>query len=231
MIRRLLDFLNQPARRGNPFPRWSNAAPAKILAFLALSGALLVAAVNHYATNEYLNVGYTPDQPVAFDHGFHSGVLGLDCRYCHTNVEKSPHSNVPSTATCMNCHGVVKKDSPALQLVRDSYATGEPVPWVKVHKVPDYVYFPHSVHVSRGISCVECHGRVDQMEVVGQRKSLSMSFCLDCHRNPEKAIRPIDKVTDLAWKAPSPEAQREMGSKFVHDWKVLPPQSCSGCHR
>jgi len=231
MLRRLLDFLNQPARRGNPFPRWSNAAPAKILAFLALTGALLVAAINHYATNEYLNVGYTPDQPVAFDHGFHSGVLGLDCRYCHTNVEKSPHSNVPSTGTCWNCHSVVKKDSPALQPVRDSIATGEPIRWVKVHKVPDYVYFPHSVHVSRGISCVECHGRVDQMEVVGQQKSLSMSFCLDCHRNPEKAIRPLDKVTDLAWKAPSPEAQREMGAKFVHDWKVLPPQSCSGCHR
>ena len=230
-MRRLLQFLNQPARRGNPFPRWSNGAPAKVLVFLGLSGALVVAAINEYATNEYLNVGYTPDQPVAFDHGFHAGVLGIDCRYCHTNVEKSPHSNVPATSTCWNCHSVVKKDSPALAPVRDSIATGEPIRWVKVHKVPDYVYFPHSVHVSRGISCVECHGRVDQMEVVGQRKSLSMSFCLDCHRNPEKALRPVDKVTDLAWKAPTPEAQLEQGRKFVHDWKVLPPQSCSGCHR
>ena len=230
-MRRLLDFLNRPASRGNIFPRWANAAPGRILLFLALAGALVTAAINEYATNKYLNVGYTPDQPVAFDHSFHVGVLGLDCRYCHTNVEKSPHSNVPATSTCWNCHSVVKKDAPTLAVVRESMATGAPIPWVKVHKVPDYVYFPHSVHVSRGISCVECHGRVDQMEVVGQQKPLNMSFCLDCHRNPELAIRPVDKVTDLAWKAASPAAQVEQGTKFVHDWKVAPPQSCSGCHR
>lgn len=230
-MRRLLDFLNRPASRGNVFPRWANAAPARILLFLVLAGALVTAAINEYATNKYLNVGYTPDQPVAFDHSFHAGVLGIDCRYCHTNVEKSPHSNVPATSTCWNCHSIIKKDAPTTAAIRESMATGAPIQWVKVHKVPDYVYFPHSVHVSRGISCVECHGRVDQMEVVGQQKSLSMSFCLDCHRNPELAIRPVDKVTDLGWQAASPAAQAAQGAKFVHDWKVAPPQSCSGCHR
>ena len=230
-MRRLIDFLNRPAARGNIFPRWANAAPARILLCLVVAGALVTAAVNEYATNKYLNVGYTPDQPVAFDHSFHAGVLGIDCRYCHTNVEKSPHSNVPATSTCWNCHSVIKKDAPTTAAIRESMASGAPIQWVKVHKVPDYVYFPHSVHVSRGISCVECHGRVDQMEVVGQQKSLNMSFCLDCHRNPELAIRPVDKVTDLAWQAASPAAQAAQGTKFVHDWKVAPPQSCSGCHR
>ena len=125
----------------------------------------------------------------------------------------------------------MKPDSPALALIRRSVETGEAVRWVKVHKVPDYVYFNHAVHVNRGISCVECHGRVDQQVVVGQQKSLNMSFCLDCHRNPEQFLRPVDKVTDLAWKAESPAAQTAQGTKFVHDWKVNPPQSCSGCHR
>jgi hypothetical protein len=230
-MRRLLEFLNRPTHSGNFFPRWSNGAPLRIIFFLVLAGALVTAAVNEYATNKYLNVGYTPDQPVAFDHGFHVGVLGLDCRYCHTNVEKSPHSNVPATSTCWNCHSVIKKDAPTIAPIRESMASGAPIQWVKVHKVPDYVYFPHSVHVSRGVSCVECHGRVDQMEVVGQQKPLSMSFCLDCHRNPEFAVRPVDKVTDLAWSATTPAAQVEQGTKFVHDWKIAPPQSCSGCHR
>ena len=120
---------------------------------------------------------------------------------------------------------------PSFVLVKRSVETGEAIRWVKVHKVPDYVYFNHSVHVNRGVSCVECHGRIDQQVVVGQQKSLNMSFCLDCHRNPEQVLRPLDKVYDLSWKATSPAAQVEQGSKFVHDWKVNPPQSCSGCHR
>ena len=122
------------------------------------------------------------DQPVPFSHAFHVGQLGLDCRYCHNGVEKSALSNVPSTNTCMNCHSAVKTSSPLLAPVRASFASGEPVQWVKVHKVPDYVFFNHSAHVNRGVSCVECHGRVDKMEVVGQDKPLSMGFCLDCHR-------------------------------------------------
>jgi hypothetical protein len=233
-MRKLLAFLNRPASRGNFAPRAANAAPFKILVCLLITGVVVVAAVNEYATNKYLNVGYTPAQPVAFDHSFHAGpdsVLGLDCRYCHNFVEKSPHSNVPTANTCWNCHSVVKPDSPALALVKKSVETGEAIRWVKVHKVPDYVYFPHSVHVNRGVSCVECHGRIDQQVVVGQQKSLNMSFCLDCHRNPEQALRPLDKITDLAYKAATPADQVAQGTKFVHDWKINPPQSCSGCHR
>ena len=233
-MRKLLAFLNRPASRGKFAPRAANSAPFKILVCLLITGVVVVAAVNEYATNKYLNVGYTPDQPVAFDHSFHAGpdsVLGLDCRYCHNFVEKSPHSNVPTANTCWNCHSIVKPDSPALALVKKSVETGEAIRWVKVHKVPDYVYFPHSVHVNRGVSCVECHGRVDQQVVVGQQKSLNMSFCLDCHRNPEQVLRPLDKITDLGYKAATPADQVKQGTKFVHDWKINPPQSCSGCHR
>jgi hypothetical protein len=124
-------------------------------------------------------------QPVPFSHALHSGQLGIDCRYCHVGVDKSAVSSVPAAQTCMNCHNQVKTDSPLLQVVRDSYASGDPVPWVKIHQAPDYVYFNHSVHIARGVSCVECHGKINEMEVVGQAKSLSMGFCLDCHREPE----------------------------------------------
>jgi hypothetical protein len=221
-------FLFGPAPTKNLFAKSVNALPLKALVAGALTLGALTLAITCYFTPKYLNVGYTPEQPVPFSHAFHVGQLGLDCRYCHNGVEKSAISNVPSTNTCMNCHSAVKTTSPLLAPVRASYASGEPVKWVKVHKVPDYVYFNHSVHVNRGVSCVECHGRIDQMEVVGQAKPLSMGFCLDCHRNPEKAVRPLDKITDLAWTNPN---QVKDGTKFVHDWKINPPQSCFGCHR
>ena len=194
-------------------------------------GGLAVAGVWYFFSPQYTDVGYQPVQPVPFDHSLHAGQLGMDCRYCHASVEKSGTSSVPAAQTCMNCHSIIKTTSPLLEVVRQSYATGEPVPWVKIHQNPDYVYFNHSVHVNRGVSCVECHGRIDQQVVVGQQKSLNMSFCLDCHRNPEQVLRPVDKVTDLAYKAASPAQQTTDGTKFVHDWKVNPPQSCSGCHR
>jgi formate-dependent nitrite reductase cytochrome c552 subunit len=136
----------------------------------------------------------------------------------------------------MNCHNQVLKDDPRLQLIRDSAANNTPVPWVQVHKVPDYVYFSHQVHVRRGVSCVECHGRVDQMDEVKHVKSLSMSFCLDCHRNPAAAIRPVDKVTDLGWQwstnaAENTKLQAIHGQQMVRDLKVESLQSCSACHR
>ena len=139
-MRKLLDYLNRSAPRGNFFSRSINAAPFQILVCLLITGVVVVAAVNEYATNKYLNVGYTPDQPVAFDHSLHAGpdsVLGLDCRYCHNFVDRSGHSNVPTTNTCWNCHSIVKPESPALALVKRSVETGEAIRWVKVHKVPD----------------------------------------------------------------------------------------------
>jgi hypothetical protein len=213
------------------FPKSANRLPLQIIIYLVLVGSFATAAVDYYMTPKYTRVGYAPVQPVPFSHAKHVGELGLDCRYCHSYVEKSGFANLPTAQTCMNCHNQIKTSSPMLAIVRQSYQTGAPVPWVQVHQVPDYVYFNHAIHINRGVSCVECHGRVDQMDVVTHVKPLSMGFCLDCHRAPEMHLRPLDQVTNLAWKAPSPEAQLEMGRKFKHDWKVAPPQACSGCHR
>ena len=205
-------------------------------AIAALAGAGVAAGVTIYLTPKFYRVGYQPVQPVPFSHRIHAGQLALDCRYCHNGVEKSWFANLPGASTCMNCHNQVLKDDPLLAVVRDSAATGKPVPWIQVHKVPDYVYFNHSVHVTRGISCVECHGRIDQMDEVYHAKSFSMSFCLDCHRDPAAHIRPVNQVTHLGWQwstnaAVAAEMQATNGPKFVHDWKVESLQSCSACHR
>jgi Cytochrome c7 and related cytochrome c len=213
------------------FPKSANRLPLQILIYLFLLGGIATAGVTYYMTPKYTRVGYAPVQPVPFSHALHAGQLGIDCRYCHSGVETSAHSNIPTAQTCMNCHDQIKTTSPLLAVVKHSYETGEPVPWVWIHQTPDYVYFNHAIHVNRGISCVECHGRVDQMDVVTHVKPLSMGFCLNCHRAPEEHIRPLGEVTNLAWQAPSAQAQLEMGRRFVHDWNVKPPQSCSGCHR
>jgi hypothetical protein len=215
----------------NLFPKSANRLPLQIIIYLAVVGGIATAGVDYYMTPKYTRVGYSPVQPVSFSHAKHVGELGLDCRYCHSNVERSGFANVPTAQTCMNCHNQIKATSPLLGPVRDSFATGEPVPWVQVHEVPDFVYFNHAIHVNRGISCVECHGRIDQMDVVMHAKPLSMGFCLDCHREPAAHLRPASEITNLAWEAGSPGAQDLMGQKFVHDWNIKPPQSCSGCHR
>lgn len=212
----------------NIFPKSANRAPLQIVVALLLLGTATTLGVTYYFTPKYTRVGYQPTQPVAFDHSLHAGQLGMDCRYCHTYVSQSGHSNVPDAGTCMNCHNHIQADSPALAPVRESFASGEPIPWVRIHQAPDYVYFNHAVHVNRGISCVECHGKVNEMEVVHHAEPMSMAWCLDCHRNPEQFIRPVDKVYDLDWENNLSDDER---LALVHEWRVNPPQSCSGCHR
>jgi hypothetical protein len=190
-----------------------------------------LAGITYYATPKYTRVGYAPVQPIPFDHSLHAGQLGLDCRYCHTNVEKSEESNIPATQTCMACHSIVKKDSPLLQPLRDSAASSEPVSWVRIHRAPDYVYFNHAVHVNRGVSCVECHGKVNEMSVVFQDQPQSMSWCLDCHRNPELRIRDLQDVFNLDSQTLAAQDRLDEAVARIHDWKIKPPQSCSGCHR
>lgn len=212
------------------FPRWTNKLPLRIIIGLGVLGAAVTMGVTYYFTPKYTRVGYQPVQPVAFSHAIHAGQLGMDCRYCHSHVEKSWFSNIPSASTCMNCHSKVLPDDPKLALVRDSYHNNKPIEWVQIHKLPDYVYFNHSVHVNRGVSCVECHGRVDQMDEVKHAKPLSMGFCLECHRNPEKHIRPLDKITDLAWEI-SAHDQLVNGKKLVKEWDIKSSDHCSACHR
>lgn len=200
------------------------AAGAVVLG-LGLAGAGVL-----YLTHpEQLDTGYTPEQPVPYSHKLHAGNLGMDCYYCHSTVEKSSYAAVPMTETCMNCHVRVKEKSPKLQVVRDSYASGNPVAWVKVHRLPDYVYFNHQAHVSSGVSCVNCHGRVDQMIEVKQVQPLSMAWCLECHRNPAPNVRPVEYVTQLDWKPEGDPA--ELGRKLIQTKNINPPTNCSGCHR
>ena len=218
------------------FPKWTNRLPLLVILGGILTATAVTAGVWYYFTPKYFRVGYQPIQPVAFSHAIHSGQLGIDCRYCHSTVEKSWFSNIPSASTCMNCHSQVLKDDPRLALVRESAATGKPIPWVQIHRVPDFVYFNHSVHVTRGISCVECHGQINQMEEVYHAKPLSMSFCLDCHRNPASKVRPRDKITDLNWKwSPDPaeneKTQQVEGKKRVDHMRIESLQNCSACHR
>ena len=219
--------------------------PFLIVIGLVLVGGAVTAGVTYYFTPKYSRVGYEPIQPVPFSHAVHAGQLGIDCRYCHTTVEKSWFSSIPSASTCMNCHNQVLKDDPRLALVRESATNGVPIKWVQIHMLPEYVYFNHAVHVRRGISCVECHGRIDQMDEVFSinfmdevyhAKSFTMAFCLNCHRNPAEFIRPENKVTDLGWqwntnRAVAEAMQATNGVKFVHDWRVQSLENCSACHR
>jgi menaquinone reductase, multiheme cytochrome c subunit len=214
------------------FPPWANyLLPA--IGVLAIGGAVYVPVVIGLgASPRTTDVGYMPEQPVPYSHALHAGQLGIDCRYCHTTVEKAGFAAVPPTQTCMNCHAKLNTDSPLLLKVRESYVTGMPVPWVKVHNLPDYAYFNHSTHLNKGIGCVSCHGRVDRMEVVYQQEPLSMSWCLDCHRQPEKHLRPVEFVTRMDW-LPG-EDQLEMGRRLKAEYNIHDAQyltSCSVCHR
>jgi len=218
------------------FPKWTNRLPLMILIGGGLTASAVTAGVWYYFTPKYTRVGYKPLQPVSFSHATHVDQLGMDCRYCHSAVEKSWFSNIPASSTCMNCHNQVLKDDPRLALVRETAASGQPIPWVQIHKTPDYVYFNHAVHVNRGISCVECHGQIDKMEEVYHAKPFSMSFCLDCHRDPAAKLRPLDKITDLNWKPSddptvAAQTQKAKGKEIVEHWRVESLQNCSACHR
>jgi hypothetical protein len=168
-------------------------------------------------------------QPVAYSHKLHVTQLGLDCRYCHSNVERGRFAGVPPTETCMNCHSMVKTESPEIKKIKEAQDRGHPIPWVRVHKLPDFAYFDHSAHVNKGVSCVSCHGRVDQMEEVRAVQPLSMSWCLDCHRDPAPAIRDRGRITELGWKPEGDPAA--LGREFMKMYNVQPRTDCSTCHR
>jgi len=168
-------------------------------------------------------------QPVQFSHKHHVGELGIDCRYCHTAVETAARATVPPTETCMSCHSQIWLQSPFLEPVRASFRSDQSIQWVKVHDLPDYVYFNHGVHVQKGIGCVSCHGRVDRMNQVWQESSLQMEWCLDCHRDPARHVRPREHVFDLAWERPAD--QPGLGAELIRLYEVHTRTDCSTCHR
>jgi hypothetical protein len=199
-------------------------------AFFAAGGLWLVGALNRspYVTGE----GVAVDQPVPFSHAHHVGGLGLDCRYCHTSVELGASAGLPSTKTCMTCHSMVWKDTPTLELVRASWRDDESLPWVRVHDLPDFAYFDHSIHVAKGVGCAECHGRVDRMPLIWREHSLNMEWCLGCHRDPGPHLRPRERVFDLAWSpGQAGLARGELADQLVRENQVAPSTDCSTCHR
>jgi hypothetical protein len=168
-------------------------------------------------------------QPIPFSHDHHVAQIGIDCRYCHTTVETAAFAGMPPTETCMNCHSQIWSDSPMLEPVRASYRTNTPIVWSRVHDLPDFVYFNHSVHVNKGVACVSCHGRVDQMPLMFKEHTLQMQWCLACHKNPDPNIRPISEVTSMDWKAP--DGFKEKQAELVAEYHVQSMINCSTCHR
>jgi cytochrome c7-like protein len=169
------------------------------------------------------------EQPIQFSHERHVAGNGIDCRYCHTSVENSRFAGIPPTKTCMNCHSEIFANSPYLEPVRASFATGKPLQWTRVNDLPDFVYFDHSIHVNKGVGCTTCHGPVDRMPLMWQAQSLQMDWCLDCHRNPEQYVRPRDAVFRTDYQPPS--NQRELGARLVAEYQIQKLTSCSTCHR
>jgi len=204
------------------------------LSLTCLVVALAAAGTALYAfgrTTFYTKVNVPIEQPVPFSHQHHVAGLGIDCRYCHTSVEQSSFAGVPPTETCMTCHSQVWKDAPVLQPVRDSWQTGAPIKWTRVHDLPDYVYFNHSIHVSKGIGCESCHGRVDRMPLTWKTQTLYMRWCLDCHRQPQNFLRPMNEVTDMKYR--SPAHQFAFGQQLVRQNQVKTAglTDCYTCHR
>jgi hypothetical protein len=206
-----------------------------ILVRILVGAAVLTVAVSGWAFYEgyyseyFSQVNVFREQPVMFSHKHHVDGLGIDCRYCHTSVEVSSSAGIPPTHTCMSCHSQVWTSAPILEPVRESYRTGKPLQWVRVHDLPDFVYFNHSIHVKKGVGCTTCHGQVDQMPLIMQANTLFMGWCLDCHRNPENYVRPREEVFNVNW-AP-PRDQEELGRKLVEEYQIKSRTNCSTCHR
>jgi hypothetical protein len=208
----------------NTFSRVSIFGALFILAGLAWVGAGV--ARSPYVTQ----AGVVREQPVPFSHKHHVSGLGIDCRYCHTTVEESAFAGIPSTRTCMTCHSQVWTEAPILEAVRESYRSGRSLEWTRVHDLPDFVYFDHSIHVHKGIGCVTCHGAVDRMPLMWREHSLQMQWCLECHRAPERFVRPRQEVFNSAWVAPGGDPLA-LGRELREQYDIKPLDNCSICHR
>jgi hypothetical protein len=212
------------------FPEWT-VTLQKWIRVLVLGAPIYLITLIHFGVSaEAIRIGYQPTQPVPYSHALHVGEMGMDCRYCHNTVERSAKAAVPPAATCMNCHKSLHTTSPRLEPVRDSFENDTPLKWVRVHDLPDYVFFNHSAHVTRGVGCESCHGRIDLMGEVYQAKPLTMMWCLDCHRAPEKHLRPVEEVTTMGYQ-PVDGDQLTVGERLRKEKDINPSTDCSTCHR
>lgn len=211
------------------FKKSANLWPLYLLVAVVVLGAGVTGFFTYFASPKYIDVGYRPKQPVDYSHKLHAGDLGIDCRYCHTSVEVSAKALVPPTETCMNCHTLIGNDNQKLQPVRASWSDDTSIEWVRVHDLPDYAFFNHSAHVNVGIGCESCHGNVAAMEKIEQKETLSMGWCLTCHRAPQDHIRPLQDITKMNYQ-PLP-GHSEWAAKVIDEKNITPPTDCSGCHR
>lgn len=211
------------------FPEWVNNIPKRLQLATIVIITGIIFGFWYFGSPEYLEVGYAPNQPIPYSHKFHVAELGMDCQYCHGSAWTSAIAAIPSTETCMTCHEYVAARSELLQPLRDSWETGMPVEWIRVHDVPDHAYFNHSIHVNAGIGCATCHGRVDRMEVVMKTESMSMGWCLDCHNNPAPNLRPVEEVTNMAWQPP--DDHHKFAQMVMEKRNINAPVYCNACHR
>ncbi|NNM88610.1 MAG: cytochrome c3 family protein [Phycisphaerae bacterium] len=228
------------------FPKWANKVPVIVATVGGLLTVYVIVLLGYGANARTLNVGYAPVQPVPFSHELHAGLLGINCEYCHTDVKRAGYAALPPTQTCMNCHAEIAPKSKKLAWIHKSYATGLPVPWIKVNDEPDYVYFNHAAHVNAGISCLTCHGHINEMTRVYQAKPLNMAWCLACHRDPAPHLRPRNEVTNLQW-TPNNKARlahdlnltvatlpKNLGQYLMKRYKIPSTKlltDCETCHR
>lgn len=213
------------------FHRRTNTISRVSIGALVILVALVFSLLAEINASPYItHVNIVRDQPVPFSHQHHVGGLGIDCRYCHQFVERSATAGIPPASTCMNCHSQMWADAPMLEPVRRAYKTNAPLTWTKVHDFPDYAYFNHGIHVSKGIGCASCHGAVDKMPLMWKHASLQMRWCLDCHRNPEAHLRPKEEVFNMSW-SPAPGEQAALGAKLARDYHVETRTDCYACHR
>ena len=209
-------------RSTNTISRVSIFGVAFLVAFLLWLAAQVTR--SPWVTEAYV----AREQPVQFSHERHVGGNGIDCRYCHTSVEDSRFAGIPPTKICMNCHSEIFSTSPFLAPIRESFESGRPVTWARVHDLPDFVFFDHSIHVNKGVGCTTCHGAVDRMPLMAPAVSLQMEWCLDCHREPEKYVRPRNAVFSVNYQPPAD--QLELGRRLVEDYRIQKLTSCSTCH-
>ncbi len=203
-----------------------------IFGFIFIIGGLTWVGAGINRSSYITQANVTREQPIQFSHAHHVGGIGIDCRYCHTSVESSAFAGIPPTKTCMNCHSQLWVDSPYLEPVRASFRTGNSLQWTRVNDLPDFVYFNHSIHVNKGIGCDTCHGEVDQMPLMWQHASLQMEWCLDCHRQPEKYLRPKEEVFNMKYVPPAD--QPALGRDLIHRYNIPNTRrltDCSTCHR
>ncbi len=212
------------------FPPWSNTVFRLGLGIIALGGISAITLPMLFVRSSWRRgTENALDQPVEFDHRHHNQDDAIDCYYCHNTADRAATAGIPSTDKCMGCHSQIWNDSPLLEPVRRSYFSGKPIPWNRVHKVPDFVYFNHAIHVNKGVGCASCHGRVDQMAAVYQAESLTMAWCISCHREPERNLRPLSEITNMTWDAG--DRQAEIGAAVARQLDVRTLVNCTTCHR